>query len=158
MTTPNRVPVLLQDILERYAEGEGGALTGGARPLVENNLADAIARADGPTMAALGAVVQYLHDEMPEDAWGSPEKVRAWTWRRELAAHPDAERVVRIERDQHHRLGPDTHTVNRYALRYDEEGGQRYEVAMFVECLGIFPSELAAVAYVQAMTKTSSKP
>lgn len=146
-----QIPPLIKDILDRYAAGEGGALTGGTRPIVENDFVGVLYRAGSLDLAELRAVAEYLQNELPEACWGTPEKMRAWVWRQELAAHPNAERVIRVERDLYDRLGPDTHTVNRYAVRWDIGDGGREEVLMFVECLGIFPSDRAAALYVDAL-------
>jgi hypothetical protein len=157
MSSYSRIPPIIKDILDRYAAGQGGALTGGTRPLVENDLARAVALADAEMLAALPAVIQYMHDELPSESWGSPEAVRAWVWRGEVAAHPNLERVVRIERDPLYRLGPDTHAANRYALAYDEEGGGRREQAYFIECLGLFPTDTAAAMHADALRAGRAK-
>ncbi len=55
--------------------------------VMENNLREAFARADEHNAAAMRHIVAYLWNEVPDAAWGSPEKVRAWRERlREEAA------------------------------------------------------------------------
>lgn len=153
-SSADRIPHTVKGILDRFAAGEGGALTGSSRPLVEDRLRDAVLSASENVLPVLRDVVQYIWDELPEDCHGSPEKVRAWVWRREVAANPDAPRVVRVERDDRNRLGPNTHTVSCYALRHEPDGeGGTAEVAMFVECLGILPTERAAVELAEALRR-----
>ena len=52
----------------------GGFLTA----LLENNLAEAIMRADGINRTLLAEWVEYIWWEIPADAWGSREKCRSW--------------------------------------------------------------------------------
>ena len=147
MTGPgDRIPHTVKDILARHAAGQAGALTGSTRPLVENRLREAVLSASENVLPVLRDVVQYIWDELPEDAHGSPEKVRAWAWCKEVEAHPDAQQVVRVERDQANRLGHDTHTVGRYAVWHEPDGeGGQHEVAALVEGLGVLASERLAV-------------
>ncbi len=48
------------------------------RAMLENNLFEAIGRADYDSMAALPAICGYVYNEVPSLCWGSPEKVQAW--------------------------------------------------------------------------------
>jgi hypothetical protein len=147
-----RIPHTIKSILDRYAAGEGGALTGSSRPIVEDRFLDTVLRASENILPVLREIAEYVWNELPEECHGSPEKVRAWAWRKEVAAHPDAPRVLRLERDEHRRLGLDTHAVCRYALLREPDGeGGTADTAMFVECLGLFASEMTAALFLDAL-------
>jgi hypothetical protein len=63
--------------LRRYAENRippGGFL----RAVLENNLREAVGRADLANQAALIEIVKVIYNELPAECWGSPEKVEAW--------------------------------------------------------------------------------
>lgn len=61
----------------RYIE-EGVSTGGFLRAVLENNLSEAVGRADEENLANLPAFVGYLYNEAPKDCWGSPEKVDKW--------------------------------------------------------------------------------
>jgi hypothetical protein len=44
----------------------------------ENDLREAIARADGENGPVIQQIVCYCHNEIPGNCWGSKEKVAAW--------------------------------------------------------------------------------
>lgn len=46
--------------------------------VLENNLKDAVSRADSENLHNLPAYVGYLHNVADSRCWGSPEKVRQW--------------------------------------------------------------------------------
>ena len=46
--------------------------------VIDNNLFEAINRADDENAANLPAFVGYFYNEAPSGCWGSPEKRRAW--------------------------------------------------------------------------------
>ena len=46
--------------------------------VLENNLSEAVGRADEDNLKNLPAFVGYMYNEMPGGCWGSPEKVKAW--------------------------------------------------------------------------------
>lgn len=46
--------------------------------VLENNLKEALGRADLENRAALFAIVSWCYNEMPSQAWGSKEKVAEW--------------------------------------------------------------------------------
>jgi hypothetical protein len=48
---------------------------------LENNLCEAFRRADNASMEALKDIVSYIYNEIPMDAWGSQEKMAAWSAR-----------------------------------------------------------------------------
>lgn len=52
----------------------GGFLTA----VLENNLREAVARADMINIRRLSDYVRYLYNDAPSGCWGSPEAVRAW--------------------------------------------------------------------------------
>ena len=70
-------PVHLLDAIHRYATDRqpvGGFLTA----VLENNLREAMGRADDASRHGLFHIVQYCHWELPGNCWGSPAKVKAW--------------------------------------------------------------------------------
>jgi hypothetical protein len=46
--------------------------------VIENNLAEALGRADEDNRAAIFKIVSWWYNEAPSPCWGSPEKVKAW--------------------------------------------------------------------------------
>lgn len=60
--------------------------TGGfLRAVLENNLFDAIGRADANSFKHLGDIVNYVYWELPSGCWGNKAKVDAWLngWKEE---------------------------------------------------------------------------
>jgi hypothetical protein len=47
--------------------------------VLENNLAEAVGRADEGNIAALHSIVAYVYNHVPAARWGSPAKVKAWS-------------------------------------------------------------------------------
>jgi hypothetical protein len=70
---PERMAGGLQRWIERGIP-PGSFLTA----VLENNLSEAVGRADAENLANLPAYVGYLYNEAPGACWGSPQKVRAW--------------------------------------------------------------------------------
>lgn len=54
--------------------GPGSFLTA----VLENNLKEAVARADEESLDALPHIVAWLYDRAPNVAWGSPKHVHDW--------------------------------------------------------------------------------
>ena len=52
--------------------------------VLSNNLAASVMAADAANKAALPEIVQWVYWELPSAAWGSPEKVAAWTQPKEV--------------------------------------------------------------------------
>lgn len=48
------------------------------RAVLENDLVEAFARADSINSALMSEWATFLYNEMPYEAWGSPEKVEKW--------------------------------------------------------------------------------
>jgi len=96
------MPSDMRDALVRYAS-TGGPLGHFLTAVVENNLVEAISRADDANGAALGAIVSYCYNELPGGCWGSPEKVKAW--REKMETEPDlrARLVQEVEEQDHKR-------------------------------------------------------
>jgi len=71
------IPRRMMEGLRRYIEGHcpvGDFLTA----VLENNLSEAVGRADDENASNLAAYIGYLYNEAPSQCWGSPEKVSAW--------------------------------------------------------------------------------
>jgi hypothetical protein len=72
-----RIPIRIQVALNRY-------LTSHIRPghfltaVLENNLVDAMSRADEECLTTLRDLVIFIYNEVPSKCWGSPEKVKKW--------------------------------------------------------------------------------
>jgi hypothetical protein len=63
--------------IERYIHERiepGGFL----RAVLENDLVQALGRADAANREALFDIVEYLYNHAPAKCWGSPERVAAW--------------------------------------------------------------------------------
>jgi len=63
--------------IDRYIDQRiepGGFL----RAVLENNLKEAMGRADSINREALFDIVAYLYNCVPTTCWGSPEKVKDW--------------------------------------------------------------------------------
>lgn len=76
------IPMTIRDSLNRYVSQHvkpGGFLTA----VLENDLINAHWLADSENLAALDELLKKIYNEIPGNAWGSPEKVEAW-----LAAKP----------------------------------------------------------------------
>lgn len=52
----------------------GGFLTA----FLENDLREAVLRADGESAQKLRQIAQFLYTYFPRDCWGSPAKLKAW--------------------------------------------------------------------------------
>jgi hypothetical protein len=71
------IPEHIMASIDRYANDKiptGGFL----RACLENNLSEAIGRADSACQAALKEIVMYIYWEIPSVCWGSKEKVEEW--------------------------------------------------------------------------------
>ena len=73
---PN-APVHILDAISRYAN-DHIAPGGFTRAVLENDLSQAIGRADENSLAGLQDIVRYVHWEIPGGCHGSREKVEAW--------------------------------------------------------------------------------
>lgn len=56
----------------------GGETGGFVTAVLENDLVEALARADSASEAALRPIVIFLYNEMPSASWRSPIKVQNW--------------------------------------------------------------------------------
>lgn len=71
------IPERMMDGIERYIEhgiGPGHFLTA----VIQNDLTEAVNRADEENMRNLPAYVAYFWNNAPADCWGTPEKMKAW--------------------------------------------------------------------------------
>ena len=74
------IPGHTQDALRRYIEQRifpGGFLTA----VLSNNLFEAVGQADSDNIKAIPDIVKFIYNRVPADAWGSREKMEAWTRR-----------------------------------------------------------------------------
>ena len=46
--------------------------------IIQNNLSEAVGRADTENLKNIPAFVAYFYNECPNDCWGSPEKMKSW--------------------------------------------------------------------------------
>lgn len=68
---------LIKSSLNRYAKER--VLTGDfLRAVLENNLCEAICRADSDNRKDILEIVQYVYNELPGNCWGSKEIVEKW--------------------------------------------------------------------------------
>jgi len=77
MTTYYLIPAHMREALDAYAQHKrpvGGFLTA----LLENNLMEAVVRADHANRLALPSYAAYIRNEMPHNCHGSPAIVAAW--------------------------------------------------------------------------------
>lgn len=72
-----RIPIGIKESIDLYVKVgiEPGGFT---RAVLENNLTEAIGRADNWSLLCLKAIVVYCYNEIPSKCWGSREKVAAW--------------------------------------------------------------------------------
>ena len=71
------IPARLTEGLVRYRDGH--IATGGfLRAVLANDLNDAVFRGDAESLLALPALVRWIRDELPADAWGSRVEVDRW--------------------------------------------------------------------------------
>ena len=71
------IPDHTRGAIERYVfdrREPGGFLTA----VLCNDLMAAVARADGQNILALKEICQFVYNEVPGSAWGSPKKVANW--------------------------------------------------------------------------------
>lgn len=76
-TSKDLCPQDIRESLQRYIERgimPGGFLTA----VLENNLLQAITRADNENLKLLPNIVSYCWNEIPSTCWGSPERVDKW--------------------------------------------------------------------------------
>lgn len=46
--------------------------------VIDNNLSEAVGRADAKSLAALGDIVRWFYNHAPSASWGSVERRKAW--------------------------------------------------------------------------------
>ncbi len=76
------MPPLIREGIDNYAEKRlqpGGFVMA----VLSNDLLGAFATADTMSELALRTIVQYCHNEIPYECWGSSAKVTAWLKGRE---------------------------------------------------------------------------
>ena len=72
-----RMPAILLAGLKRYYYDKIPTGTF-LRAVLENNLSQAILGADSENLKLIYEIVSFIYDELPENCWGSPEKVANW--------------------------------------------------------------------------------
>jgi hypothetical protein len=75
----------IKEALDCYAK-TGGPLGGFLTAVVENNLMEALGRADSYNRATIYQICQYIYNELPSNCHGSPEAVREWRKQFEMEA------------------------------------------------------------------------
>lgn len=71
------IPDIILEAINRYVEHRiptGGFL----QAVLENNLKEAVFRADKENSIPLKEIVNYIYWNIPFECWGSPEKVKKW--------------------------------------------------------------------------------
>ena len=73
-------PNVPEDILESISRYIVDGVPPGQflRAVLENNLTEAVCRADQDNLAALGGIVLFAYNHLPATCWGKPEKVAEW--------------------------------------------------------------------------------
>ena len=71
------IPKHCRDSIDRYVR-EGIPPGGFVRAVLQNDLAQAMGRADVENRHRLFDIVSYIYNWVPSDCWGSPEKVEDW--------------------------------------------------------------------------------
>jgi len=81
MVDPRLCPQSAKENLQRYAES--GIPTGGfLQAVLENNLMEAVARADQFNLPALPHICSYIYNTLPMACHGSPKRVEEWLQRK----------------------------------------------------------------------------
>lgn len=71
------LPEHLQESIDAYVNG--GRPTGGfLRACIENNLNEAVARADADNLSIIPAIVGYLYNRCPSGSWGRSDSWGNW--------------------------------------------------------------------------------
>lgn len=71
------IPPLIKRAIDKHAL-EGRPCGHFVTAVLENDLTEAVARADENSLAALYEIVIYCCNYIPSNCWGSKEKVKAW--------------------------------------------------------------------------------
>lgn len=79
------IPAYMLEALNAYIE-QGHPVGNFLTAVLENNLKEAVGRADSTNILCIPAYVIYLYNEAPSACWGSPEKVAAWCGTAEMEA------------------------------------------------------------------------
>ena len=72
-----KLPSHLRDGIRLYIEYKikpGQFLTA----VLENNLSQAVNRADDNSLSNLKEIVCFVYNDLPGNCWGSPDRVRGW--------------------------------------------------------------------------------
>ena len=76
-TAGGPIPKNIYDGIKNYVENRiptGHFVTA----VLENNLSEALAYADPISLAHLKTIAQFIFNDIPSPAWGSPEAVTKW--------------------------------------------------------------------------------
>ena len=90
MTDNPLIPKLVMDGMNRYVNHHikpGDFLTA----VIQNNLTEAIGRADEGSYSVLREIVRWFYNEAPFTCWGSPEKMDEWLKLRKMEEENDRE-------------------------------------------------------------------
>lgn len=76
-----RVPERTRETLRLYVE-HGCEPGGFVCAVLENNLVEAVGRADFENLHAIADIAKLVYNELPGEAWGNRNKVNAWMKKR----------------------------------------------------------------------------
>lgn len=77
MPDPQLCPPIVRESLDRYAR-EGIPTGEFLRAVLENDLKEAIGRADWINGPSIHHIVSYCYNHLPSTSWGSLERVDSW--------------------------------------------------------------------------------
>lgn len=88
--SPSLIPPQTLETLKnyiRYRYPPGGFTTA----VLENDLKEAVSRADDYNISAIPAIVSWLYNKAPGECWGSPKRVKDWLFSTEKLPEFDLE-------------------------------------------------------------------
>lgn len=77
---PERTKQTIDDYVE-HGYNPGGFVSA----VLENNLVDAVSRADRENLEHLSEICDYVYWKIPADCWGSTAKVKDWRKKKQMS-------------------------------------------------------------------------
>jgi len=71
------IPERMMTAIRRYVE-HGVSPGNFLSAVIQNNLSEAVGRADDENLKNIPAFVAYFYNECPMGCWGSPERMEVW--------------------------------------------------------------------------------